>query len=112
MAFAPPIQIRLHPEKLAAYEAEASERNMTLADYLRQRLDDPERLAEEIARIRLLLTDFMEREPRTASAAPSTDAGMLLEILLLTRQRAKPEELRMWQAEVGRNGLKVWSGKS
>jgi len=111
MALSDPIPVRLSHERRAAYEAEAAEREMPLGQFLRERLDAADRIQDELAAIRHALVAFMEREPSTISAAPSADAGMLLEILLLTRQRAKPEELRMWQAEVARNGLKVWEGK-
>lgn len=111
MALSDPIPVRLSHERRAAYEAEAAEREMPLGQFLRERLDAAELLYNELAGIRMELASLMKREPGTANSVSSADAGMLLEILLLTRQRAKPDELRMWQAEVARNGLKVWGGK-
>jgi len=113
MALSDPIPVRLSHERRAAYEAEAAEREMPLGQFLRERLDAADRIQDELCGIRKELAAFMQRAPSTASAAPSNDAGMLLEILLLMRARDQGNQplMRMIQAEVARNGLKVWGGK-
>lgn len=118
MALADPIQLRLSEQKKAEYEDEAARRGMGLGPYLRQRLEQGDQVAEQLAELRTLIEDGFARLDageaggRAAdSVAPAIDPGMLIEAVLLLRSVVGEAKLGVVHGELRRQGLPVWTGQ-
>ena len=116
MALADPIQLRLSEQKKAEYEDEAARRGMGLGPYLRQRLEQGDQVAEQLAELRALIEDGFARLDAGAaggraagSAAPAIDPGMLIEAVLLLRSVVQQDRVSMVHGELRRQGLQVWT---
>ncbi len=101
------VGLRLPREAWARYSAAAQGLGIPLGTYLRQRLDEKDRLDEQLAALRA------ELEPRMASAAPAGGsptfaAGLLVEVLLMLRMVAGPQNANVARKEVERRGLETW----
>jgi hypothetical protein len=98
--------VRLPSEVWARYSAAAQELGLTLSAYLRQRLDERDHLADELAALRAAL----ERAATSASGSgtPAYAGGVLVELLYMVRQIAGPQKAAIAHSEVERRGLKSW----
>ncbi len=127
MALGNAIQLRLSPEKQLAYEDEAERLGKPLATYLRERLELGDGVRGEIAALRhemgvdlAALRHAVEgvkigTASNGASAArgePPSNAGPMLELLLLLRVLVPPDRMAMVHAELRRLGVEVWTYKT
>jgi hypothetical protein len=101
------VAFRLKPEVWARYSDLAQHRGQSLGAYMRERLEDLERLEAEVVRLRQLLESAVQR-PATDGHSQSVPPGAFLEMLLLLRSMAGPQNCGMVQKEVERQGLEDW----
>lgn len=118
MALADPIQLRLSEHKKAEYEDEAAGRGLPLATYLRQRLEQGDQVAEQLAELRTLIEDGFARMDAgegggrvAGTASAGIDPGMLIEAVLLLRSVVGESKLGVVHGELRRQGLPVWTGQ-
>ncbi len=117
MVLAAPIQLRLSEEIKARYEDEAASRGMGLVPYLRQRLEQGDAIAEQLAELRTLIADGFDRlesagtgMSASGSGSGAVDPGMVIEMLLLLRAVVGEGKLGIVHGELRRQGLPVWTG--
>jgi hypothetical protein len=101
------VSVRLSSDAWTRYSAEAQARGVALGTYLRQRLEEQDRLVAELAIRAAAEQGASSREP-TASSVSATDSGTLVELLLLLRSLAGPQRSAVAQKEVERRGLSSW----
>lgn len=118
MALADPIQLRLSEHKKAEYEDEAARRGMGLVPYLRQRLEQGDQVAEQLAELRTLIEDGFARMDAggaggraAGTASPGIDPGMLIEAVLLLRSVVGESKLGVVHGELRRQGIAIWTGE-
>ena len=97
------VGMRLRCEVWERYSAAAQRLGVPLSAYLRQRLDDQDRWAEEFAALRVEL----EHKAATSKpgSVPSFTSGVLVEMLLLLRMMAGPQRSDLAQREVERRKM-------
>jgi len=100
--------LRLSHDTWARYSADARARGVALGTYLRQRLEEQDRLVAELA-IRAASEEDAAARGRPATDGPSTDSGTLVEVLLLLRSMVGPQKSAMVHKEIERLGLSSWS---
>lgn len=109
MSLSDPIQIRLHIEQHLRYEAAAARIGKPLATYLRECLETYENdhsvasLKREFLALRHTLEDWADKP--TSSGVEFNSNPLLMEVVLLLRQLAKPEHVRIAQGELKRLGV-------
>ena len=109
MSLSNPIQIRLHLAQHLRYEAAAARLGKPLATYLRECLEAYENdhsvasLKREFLALRHMLEDWADKP--TSVAVESNSHPQLMEVVLLLRQLAKPEHVRIAQGELKRLGV-------
>ena len=109
MSLSDPIQIRLNTEHHLRYEAAAARLGKPLATYLRECLETHENdhsvasLKRELLAMRHMLEDWTDK-PASASIE-SSSYPLLMEGVLLLRQLARPEHVRIAQGELKRLGV-------
>ncbi len=103
-----PIGMRLPSEAWQRYSAAAQRLGLPLSTYLRQRLDDQDHLADELAALRAELQRKATTDEPKADGAPAFDPGLLVEMLLLLRMLAGPQNANVAQKEVERRKMKSW----
>lgn len=101
------VSVRLSSDAWNRYSAEAQARGVALGTYLRQRLEEQDRVVAELAIRAAAEQGASSREP-TALSASATDSGTLVELLLLLRSLAGPQRSAVAQKEVERRGLSSW----
>lgn len=101
------VSVRLSRDAWTRYSAEAQTRGVALGTYLRQRLEEQDRLVAELAIRAAVEQAASDREP-TESPASGSDSGTLVEVLLLLRSIAGPQKSAVAQKEVERRGLSSW----
>jgi len=101
------VSVRLSSDAWTRYSTEAQARGVALGTYLRQRLEEQDRLVAELALRAAAEHDAAAREQPAASDPPS-DSGTLVEVLLLLRSLAGPQKSAVAQKEVERRGLSSW----
>lgn len=106
------IRVRLRLDKQEEYEGAATRLGVSLASYLRQRLEDDDLVIEQIRALRSEVTALqMGRDPSSATGNQDTDlTGLNVELLLILRQM-QPQLARKAQAEVQRQGYKIWAAE-
>lgn len=102
------VGVRLSRDAWTRYSTDAQARGLALGTYLRQRLEEQDRLVAELA-IRAVTEQAAGREQPTVAAAPAEQPGTLVEVLLLLRSIAGPQKSAMVQKEVERRGMPSWS---
>lgn len=118
MTLGQPIQIRLSPEKQSRYEAEASDQNLPLATYLRQRLENTDVFFEEIAALRDTIAQAQAKTKKntlpgdTHQSSSPTAFSVQIEMLLLLRSLVNPQKLNIVHSELRRLGLNVWEAEN
>jgi hypothetical protein len=100
--------LRLSRDAWTRYSADARARGVALGTYLRQRLEEQDRLIAELA-IRAASEQDATTPDRPATDGLSTDSGTLVEVLLLLRSIVGPQKSAMVHREVERLGLSSWS---
>jgi hypothetical protein len=118
------IKVRLRERQALVYAAEAESRGIGLAAFIRDKLDQTDRVEEELASIRAAMIDMDDtldelRDQRadtgnTASAQvqpePALPNAVQIETLMLLRAIASSENMRMIRGELGRQGIEPWRG--
>lgn len=89
MPLSHPIQLKLEPDKLLRYQDEAAAQKVTLAEYLRRRLDRAE-ITDELVNLRVVV-DSLSRGGG-GKASYSSEKAVLLEVLLLLRSTTPPQK--------------------
>lgn len=116
------IKVRLREGQALVYAAEAESRGIGLAAFIRERLDQTDRVADELASIRAAMIDMGEtmdelrdRGTDRQADAPSQDGegsdeakAIQIETLLLLRSLTGGQKLTMVMAEVERLGFTPW----
>jgi hypothetical protein len=105
------VAIRLDYATWERYSAEATAKHLGLSTYLRQRLEEQDRVLAELASLRQSMEDLAAPASSGTSGGGATP-GVALETLLLCRAMAQPQRVDMVQSEVRRVGLDVWEGPS
>jgi len=119
MALSDSIKVRLREGQALVYAAQAEQRGVGIAAYIRDRLDQTDRIDDELASIRAAMIDMGETmdelrdQLAERSVAPAVDQqttggfnAMLVEILLLLRTTTDSQTKNMVTSEVERQGLK------
>jgi len=119
MTLSDSIKVRLREGQALVYAAQAEQRGVGIAAYIRDRLDQTDRIDEELASIRAAMIDMGETidelrdQLAERSVVPAEDQhatggsnAMLVEILLLLRSTTGSQTKNMVTAEVERHGLK------
>jgi len=119
MALSDSIKVRLREGQALVYAAQAEQRGVGIAAYIRDRLDQTDRIDDELASIRAAMIDMGETmdelrdQLAERSVAPAVDQqttrgfnAMLVEILLLLRTTTDSQKKNMVTSEVERQGLK------
>ena len=119
MALSDSIKVRLREGQALVYAAQAEQRGVGIAAYIRDRLDQTDRIDDELASIRAAMIDMGETidelrdQLAERSVAPADDQqatggfnAMLVEILLLLRTTTDSQTKNMVTSEVERQGLK------
>ncbi|MEG8044710.1 hypothetical protein QP164_19415 [Sphingomonas sp. LR59] len=119
MALSDSIKVRLREGQALVYAAQAEQRGVGIAAYIRDRLDQTDRIDDELASIRAAMIEMGETmdelrdQLAERSVAPAVDQqttggfnDMLVEILLLLRTTTDSQTKNMVTSEVERQGLK------
>ena len=125
MALSDSIKVRLREGQALVYAAQAEQRGVGIAAFIRDRLDQTDRVEEELASIRAAMIDMGETldelRDRLADTGNSASAQVQpelaipnaaqIETLMLLRAIASPEKMRMIRAELDRQRIEPWRGK-
>jgi hypothetical protein len=98
------VGLRLPREAWARYSAVAQGLGIPLGTYLRQRLDEQDRVADQLAALRA----EVERRTTSGPAVPAFAPGLLVELLFMLRMIVGPQKANIAQKEVERLGLEAW----
>ncbi|TCQ02321.1 hypothetical protein [Sphingomonas sp. PP-CC-3A-396] len=111
------IKIRLREGQALVYAAEAESRGIGLAAFIRNKLDQTDRIEEELASIRAAMIDMGETMDElrdqvaerlvapTREQVPHEPNAVQIETLLLLRVLSKQQDRQMVTAEIERQGL-------
>ena len=125
MALSDSIKVRLREGQALVYAAQAEQRGVGIAAFIRDRLDQIDRAEEELASIRAAMIDMGETldelRDRLADSGNSANAqvqpeppipnAVQIETLMLLRAIASPEKMRMIRAELDHQGIEPWRGE-
>jgi hypothetical protein len=99
------VGLRLSREAWERHSAAAERLGIPLGTYLRQRIDEQDHLADEVAALRAEL----ERHRAPANGSNGTiPPGVAIEQLLLLRILAGPQKANVVHKEVERCGVETW----
>ena len=98
------VGLRLSREAWERHSAAAERLGIPLSTYLRQRIDEQDRLADEVAALR---AELERRAPANGSNG-TIPPGVAIEQLLLLRILAGPQKANVVHKEVERCGLETW----
>lgn len=104
-----PVPIRLSRPVWERYSAEATALGKGLSTHLRERLEQQEQIASELAALRRALERATSHSERAGTDSTPVSPGALAEILLLLRSLVGPQKAAVAQKEVERRGLETWS---
>jgi len=102
------VGVRLRKDVWIRYSAAAQARGTPVATYLRERLEQQDRLENELAALRRAVEHAATVPVPSAGSGSATSAGAVVEVLLLLRSLAGPQKASVAQKEVERRGLEVW----
>lgn len=110
------VGFRLNREVWTRYLAAAEAQGVSLATYLRGRLEQQDQLQEHQRQLERTLAALHRAVEQSASARAAGPAqsqtvapAVMVEMLLLLRSLAGPQAATVVQKEVERRGLKSWS---
>jgi hypothetical protein len=119
MALSDSIKVRLREGQALVYAAQAEQRGVGIAAFIRDRLDQIDRVEEELASIRAAMIDMGETldelrdqaEKQPVASAQGKQAieepnAVQIETLLLLRAMTGTQTLQMINGEIERQGLK------
>jgi hypothetical protein len=98
---------RLTEDVWTRYAIEAQRRGVALGTHLRQRLEEQDRLIAELV-LRAVAEQSASSLASPSTTSPASDSGTLVEVLILLRTVAGPQNSVMAQKEVERLGLSSW----
>jgi hypothetical protein len=101
------VTLCLSTDVLNRFSIEAQGRRVPLATYLRQRLEEQDRLIAELV-LRAVAEQSASSPASPSTTSPASDSGTLVEVLILLRTVAGPQNSVMAQKEVERLGLSSW----
>jgi len=102
-----PISFRLSDASRKRYAIAAAQRGVSLSQYLRERLEIEDQITDHVDQLRLELFD--DRDNQQGVGTDHGAAPILIEMLLLARQRVTPAHLRTVHRELVRLGIQPWS---
>ena len=118
MALSDSIKVRLREGQALVYAAQAEQRGVGIAAFIRDRLDQIDRVEEELASIRAAMIDMGEtldelRDQAEKQPVASTQekqaieepSAVQIETLLLLRAMTGTQTLQMIKGEIERQGL-------
>ena len=125
MALSDSIKVRLREGQALVYAAQAEQRGVGIAAFIRDRLDQTDRVEEELASIRAAMIDMDETldelRDRLADSGNSASTqvqpeppipnAVQIETLMLLRASASSQDMRMVWGELDRQEIKPWRGK-
>jgi len=125
MALSESIKVRLREGQALVYAAQAEQRGVGIAAFIRDRLDQIDRVEEELASIRAAMIDMGETldelRDRLANSGNSASAqvqpeppipnAVQIETLMLLRASASSQDMRMVWGELDRQEITPWRGK-
>lgn len=108
------LELRIEAVQMDELEAVAHAREKKVADIVRERLDLGASIDRRFAELRRELIGAPLRpssapEHPAALVGASADQAMFVEILLLLRSMARPQQLHDAQSAVARLGLDLWT---
>ena len=103
-----PVPIRLSPSVFERYSAEATALGQGLSAYLRERLEQQDRVESELAALRRAVERTAAGLAPANGGTTSPSPGALVEMLLLLRSFVGPQKAAIAQKEVERRGLETW----
>ncbi len=101
------VTLWLSNEAWDRYSIDAQARGVALATYLRQRLEEQDRLVAELA-LHAATEQHAAADERAPPPATTSDSGTIVEVLLLLRSLAGPQRSAVAHKEVERQGLASW----
>lgn len=104
-------RIRMEPETYGKWALEAQNAEMPLGPYLLQKLEEGSAQEALLHEIRQTLSRI-EHQSQGGTKGTTDHIGAIVELLLLTRQIAGPQKVKIAQGEVVRLGLKLWGEES
>jgi hypothetical protein len=119
------IKVRLREGQALVYAAEAESRGIGLAGFIRDKLDQSDRVEGELASIRAAMIDMGETLDELRDqladtgnsarpqiqAEPAIPNAAQIETLMLLREMASTAEIRAVHGELDRQEIKSWRGK-
>ena len=102
------IGVRVRRDLWTRFNVEAQALGVSLGTYVRRRLEEQDRLAENLDILRAAVERGAVNNPPQAAALPPLLEGAIVELLLLLRQIAGPQKAIIAQKEVERRGLSSW----
>jgi hypothetical protein len=119
------VRVRLTEGQMLVYAAQAEQRGVPISTYLRDRLAEADTVNRDIESIRAAMIDMGEtieelRDQRGAAGnnasaqvqpEPPIPNAVQIETLMMLRELASPQQLRMVWGELDRQELKPWRGK-
>ncbi len=100
------VSVRLSHAVWTRYAAQAEAHDLALGTYLRRRLEQQDQFLENELALRSRLAKPAASEAATQKC--SIPIGLLVEMLLMLRHLANPQNSKMVNAEVKRLGLETW----
>ena len=98
-----PISVRLSPTARQRCMVAAAERRMSLSQYVRERIEIDDHVAEQIKLLRLTILDLGLDQSQGAIFP------IVLELLLLMRRQVSPGDSRAGRLELERQGIAPWT---
>jgi hypothetical protein len=119
------VRVRLNESQMLVYAAQAEQRGVPISTYLRDRLAEADTVNRDIESIRAAMIDMGEtldelrdqlaNTGNSASAQVESDPAIpnavQIETLMMLRELASPQQMRLVWGELDRQEIKPWRGK-
>jgi hypothetical protein len=119
------VRVRLTEGQMLVYAAQAEQRGVPISTYLRDRLAEADTVNRDIESIRAAMIDMGEmldelRDQRVNAGKsgsapvqpePAIPNAVQIETLMMLREMASPQQMRLVWGELDRQNIKPWRGK-
>jgi hypothetical protein len=119
------VRVRLTEGQMLVYAAQAEQRGVPISTYLRDRLAEADTVNRDIESIRAAMIDMGEmldelRDQRVNAGKsgsapvqpePAIPNAVQIETLMMLREMASPQQMRLVWGELDRQDIKPWRGK-